>query len=80
MNVVSLSVLQWDERLTEYIFYHFMINGPCHDSVALPYLANGEGIHLWRADINIANKQSLAVEKAWSSSLAVARDANSSST
>jgi hypothetical protein len=80
MNVASASVLQRDERLADYIFYHFMINGACHDSMALPYLADGEGIQLWRVDINIANKQSPAVEKAWSSSLAVACEANSAAT
>ena len=57
-----------------------MINGPCHDNMALPHLADGEGFQLWRVDINIANEESLAVEKAWSCSLAVACEAKSSST
>jgi len=57
-----------------------MINGPCHDNMSRPHLADGEGFQIWRIDINIANKQSPAVEKAWYSSLAVACEANSSST
>jgi hypothetical protein len=48
--------------------------------MALPHLADGEGFQTWRVDINIANKQSPAVEKAWSSSLEFACEANSSST
>jgi len=57
-----------------------MINEPCHDNMALAQLADGEGFQIWRVDINIANKSSPAVEKAWSSSLAVTCEANSTST
>jgi len=48
-----------------------MINGPCHDNVTLPHFAEGEGYQIWRVDINMTNKESPAIEKAWSSSLAV---------
>jgi hypothetical protein len=78
--VAVSSSLQKDERLTFCIFFHFMINGPYHDNMTLPHLADGEGFQIWRVDINIANEESPAVEKAWSSSLAVACEANSSST
>jgi hypothetical protein len=46
----------------------------------IPHLADGEVFQIWREYINIANKQSPAVEKAWSSSLAVSCEVNSSST
>jgi hypothetical protein len=49
---------------------------PCHQGVARPQVADGDGIQIWRVAANILNKQSRTADRGWSSSLAVGRGAN----
>jgi hypothetical protein len=41
---------------------------PCHHGMARPQVADEEnGLQIWRATVNIFNKQSLTADKGWSS-------------
>jgi hypothetical protein len=52
----------------------------CHYGMACPQIANGgDKFQIWRAAVNILNKQSWPADKGWSSSLGVGRGANNSS-
>jgi hypothetical protein len=51
-----------------------------HNGKARPQVADGgDALEVWREAANISNKQSLTVDKGWSSSLGVGRGANESS-
>jgi hypothetical protein len=55
---------------------------PCHNGTVRPRVADrGDGLQILRAAANILvlNKQSRTVDKEWSSSSGVGREANSSS-
>ncbi|KAJ4439970.1 hypothetical protein ANN_08101 [Periplaneta americana] len=50
---------------------------PYHHGMARPQVADrGDGIQIWRAAVNILNKQSRTADEGWSSSLGVGRRAN----
>jgi hypothetical protein len=53
---------------------------PCHHGMARLQVADeDDGLQIWRAAANILNKQSLAADEGWSSTLVVGRWAKNSS-